>query len=42
MVVLLKDLFFASVVRLHISDASWSRLTCVLCAHLLHCTRRVF
>ena len=42
MVVFLKGLFSACFLRLHISDASWSRLTRVHCAHPIHCFWRVF
>jgi hypothetical protein len=42
MVVLLKALFFASVLRLHICDAVRSRLVVLHLLHSIHCLWGVF
>ena len=42
MVVLLKALFSASVLRLHVRDAVWSRLMALHLLHSIHCLWGVF
>jgi len=42
MVVLLKDLFFACFLRLHICDAVWSRLVVLHLLDFIHCLWGVF
>ena len=42
MVVLLKALFFASFLRLHICDGVWCRLMALHLLRSIHCFWRVF
>ena len=42
MVVLLKALFFTSVLRLHVCEAVWSRLTALRLLRSIHCLWGVF